>query len=70
MEQNPSTCNLNVCNIPLFLNVLNLLCYVMLILVYIKIEYDVIIQNVENVICDTGVQCIPTHVLCNGAQIK
>ena len=42
------------------------------ILVYIKIEYDVIILNVENVNRDTGVQCIPTHVhvLCNGAQIK
>ena len=38
----------------------------------IKIEYDVIVQNVENVNHFTGVQCIPTHVhiLCNGAQIK
>ena len=33
----------------------------------IKIEYDVIVQNVENVNHFTGVQCIPTHVhvLCN-----
>ena len=28
----------------------------------IKIEYDVIVQNVENVNHFTGVQCIPTHV--------
>ena len=42
VEQNLSTCNLSfvlilwiVCNVPLFLNVLNLQCYVMLILVYI-----------------------------------
>ena len=42
VEQNLSTCNLSfvlilwiVCNAPLLLNVLNLQCYVMLILVYI-----------------------------------
>ena len=70
VEQNPSTGKLSfvlipwiVCNVPLFQNVLTLLCYVMLNYLFIyEIEYDVVIKNVENVNHHTGVQCIPSQV--------